>query len=611
LAVVFVPGILGSKLVDKDGRTIYGDFSNPLTLLSRLELPAELVDENAESEVQASLLRSLGLMDLYGDAVAPMEQWASANSVKLVTCGYDWRRDIRSGARDVERCINKELGAGYPDIVLVAHSMGGLVSWTWAAAHERGEYSPSRRLVQFTVLGSPLNGSCEIVRMIQSGYIQPRRVDKLQVRGDLKPLSYFTEKFVDAIKNGAGAAFTQGIRPLVLTWPGALELSPAPTTGGAVTCVGVPPLDDAPAGTPATTYYDAAFWGLPAGKQMLSQGAGQESFPTRPSLPTVLAKAKNFRSTFKASQLRTPTWLYYSQIWQVPSAAGYRAPYVAEADQWTTAWGDGRVPEDSARNGTNNYVFAHVMGLESVHGNLPADPNFFDDYFGLRLPQALAAIWATDLMKEASSKPDWIAAFAKLRPQGAETSQVQSALEPRRNKESSKVLQEALAAVAQFNNLVCASRGCAQTYQAAKRSTNSPTGAFGSLASLAQYSAVTRSLESTHPDFPYAEGNRGLVLARRQDWAAAAVSMQKAQDGLRAQAELKATVNKLELDFRDIVQRNLAKSLVESGRCKAAEPLLRASINSWPYAKEALSKPCNDVESGLQYCFDTSDYCKK
>ena len=612
LAVVFVPGVLGSKLVDRNGTVVYGDLSNPLTLLSRLELPGDLVDEKAESGIQPSLLPSLGPMDLYGEAVEGMTKWASANSVKFITCGYDWRRDIRAGARDLERCLSKELQPIHRDVVLIAHSMGGLVSWTWAMAHERGTYSADRRLIQLTILGSPLRGSCEIVRMIQSGYVQPKRDEAVLVRSDFKPLTYYSEKLVDAFKNWASGSFTQGIRPLVLTWPGALELSPPTSSGGPVSCVGVPPSDDAPAGTPATSYYDPQFWTLPAGKQMLRKGDGPSSYPTSASLPSVLAKAKEFRSSFSASQLRNPAWLYFSRIWMVPSEAGYRAPYISEADQWSTAWGDGRVPEASAKNRPDDHVFSHIMGVESVHGNLPSDPNFFDDYFGTRLPMALAAVWATDLMKEATQKPSWIEAFAKLRAQGAEISQVRSALEPRSNKgKESSLLKDATATVATFNGQVCAKRGCASTYAGAKSATSTPAFALGTLGSLAQFSAAARTLGPAHPDYPYAEGNRGLVLARRLDWASAAVSIQAAQSSLLEQTDVNQSQTQAEAVFQQILRRNLAKSLVESGQCKAAEPVLRETIDSWSYSREALAKPCNDVESGLQYCFDKKDYCSK
>lgn len=613
LAIVFVPGIMGSALSDKSGRVLYGDLSDPSTLISRLELPARLIDEAAESDVEARLLRSLGPMDLYGDAVDEMSRWASDNKVKFLTCGYDWRRDIRAGARDLERCLNQGLDAKYRDIVLVAHSMGGLVSWVWATKHEQRQYSLNRRLLQLAVLGSPLTGSCEIVRMIQSGYIQPKRDDELQLRSDFKPLKHVKEKFVDAFTNGVSAQFTQGIRPLILTWPGALELSPRPSdVPDQISCVGVPAGDEKPAGTPGISYYNVEFWSLPAGRQMLRKGGGPDSYAIPPSLLSVLEKAKEFRSTFKAEQLQAPSWLYYSRVWMVPAEAGYKAPNISEVEQWTPAWGDGRVPYLSATNSPNSHVFSYRFGVESVHGNLPADPNFFDDYFGTRLPKALAAIWAVDMMSLAAENPEWVDAFAKLRPYGADTSQVRTAIEPTSvvGKESA-LLKTALAMTTDFNSLICTKRGeCSSTYTEAKETVAAAPVTMTTLASLTHYSAVANSLGAGSSLYPYAEGNRGLALAKRLDWAAAAVSMQRAEISLQSISAQKPTPSPAEVAFSDVLQRNLGKSLMEAGQCKAAEQYLRATVDSWPYAREALSKRCNDVESGLQYCFDTSDYCR-
>ncbi|WP_167481301.1 esterase/lipase family protein [Acidovorax cavernicola] len=612
LALVFVPGILGSELTAPDGLNIFGRLENPGSLISRLELPEGLVDEQAESGVKASLLRSIGPMDFYGDAFSAIEQWGANNGIKVLACGYDWRRDIRSGARDLDRCISN-LEAKYSDLVIVAHSMGGLVSWTWADRHARGEYGRGRRVLQLTVLGSPLRGSCEIVRMVQSGYIQPARDDQLQVRTTLKALTSWTEKLADAFQNGVAAQFTQGIRPLLLSWPGAIELSPPPSNNGdIVSCVGVPAGDDQPAGTPATSYYDVAFWSLPAGRQMLRKGGGPESYTLPASLPKVLAKAREFRSQFQPAPLEYPTWLYFSRIWKVPDQAGYRAPYISEFDQWGSTWGDGRVPYTSAMNQPVAEIFTRRMGVESVHGNLPGDPNFFDDYFGNHLPQALAAVWLSDTALIATTRPDWMAAIAKFMPNGPDSNQVRVALEPQgKAGKESQLLRSALTSISNFNALLCLKRGdCTTTYSAAKAKVAATPAASRSAVALKQYGGVARTLGQENPDFAFAEGNRGLALARQLDWKAASMSLARAETGVKELEAIKEQLSKPEVDFASTLRRNLGKSLIESGQCREAEPYLRAAANSWFYAKEALAKPCNDVESGLQYCFDRGDFCR-
>jgi hypothetical protein len=444
--------------------------------------------------------------------------------------------------------------------------------------------------------------------MIQSGYIQPASKDKIHVlRSDFIPLQRIKDNFVDAVTNGLSYKFTQDIRPLVLTWPGALELSPPPSEMESISCVGVPAGDNKPVGTLGLSYYDAGFWSLPAGKQMLRKGSGPESYPLPASHTKVLDKAREFRRSFHAEPLQAPAWLYYSQMWTVPSAAGYKAPFISEYDQWTTTWGDGRVSEDSAKNRPDYYIFSYRAALESAHGDLPSDQNFLNDYFRGRLPEALAAIWAVDMMKFVISNPRWLDAFAQTRANGADISQVRTAIEPLgASGKESIFLKDALSTTNEFNSLICVRRGdCVSTYSAAKEKV-----AEEPLSALNHFSAALRAVSVDSPAYPFAEGNRGLALAKQLDWSSAAVSLQKAALSLQSRNLRNSSPSSTDLEFADVLQRNLGKSLVESGQCKAAEQYLRATANSWSYAKRALSKPCNDVESGFQYCFDTSDYCR-
>jgi len=613
VAVVFVPGILGSELAGSDGKNIFGEVEDVPTLVSRLQLPETLVDETAESGITAGVLRSLGGMDFYGDAISAMEKWATDNGVGFVACGYDWRRDIRAGARDLDRCIAR-LSSQYKDLVLVAHSMGGIVTWVWAGKQARGEYASDRRVLQVTLLGSPLRGTCEIVRMIQTGYVQPKRDEQLQPNQNLKAWAKTTfESMVDAFKNGATARFTDGIRPLILSWPGALELSPPASDDGlSVSCVGVPAPLDATFGTPGTSYYDPEFWSLPAGQQMLRIGTGPQHHPAPPYVAKVLKKAKEFRKDFQPKELTYPAWLYASQIWLVPDKARYRAPYVSEPDEWSTDIGDGRVPWESATNRPDETVFRHIMGLNSVHGNLAGDPNFFDDYFSYRLPQALAAVWVSDLAREAVDRPQWMDALARTIKSGPDRAQVRVALEPKEAPQPTPLTQKALSAVADFNSKLCNLRGdCASTYEAARDKVKLAPSSRRETAALAQYGAVVRSLDSTDRGFSLAEGQRGLALARTQDWRAAAASLRRADSGMKELESAQVRLSGKENEFGAVVRRNLGKSFLESGQCKQAEPYLREAAETLSWAKDALTKPCNDYESGLQYCFDTGTYCRR
>ncbi|UUZ76919.1 hypothetical protein LP414_05745 [Polaromonas sp. P1(28)-13] len=95
------------------------------------------------------------------------------------------------------------------------------------------------------------------------------------------------------------------------------------------------------------------------------------------------------------------------------------------------------------------------------------------------------------------------------------------------------------------------------------------------------------------------------------NWNAAVVSLSNARKSISdIQAGAPVGAVKLDAKFTNVIDANLGKSLYESGQCKAAEPYLRKSVDYWSFAKQALTKPCNDAPSGLQYCFDTQDYCR-
>lgn len=326
----------------------------------------------------------------------------------------------------------------------------------------------------------------------------------------------------------------------------------------------------------------------------------------------MLGKAEEFRTTFKVQKLKAPTWLYYSQIWLVPSEAGYRAPHISPPSQWAMVWGDGRVPAVSALVADNPTVFSYRKGLSSVHGNLPADPDFYDDFFRKRLPDIFNATLAVGMLKDALSKADWIRAYSKLPDTGPDSAQFQAIMEPLAAKGSeSESLLASIATVRSFNQRLCAQRaGCAQSYGKAKLLTAAAD--TSKMTKLMQYGSVARSMSRSHPDYAYAEGNRGLVLAKSTEWSAASVSLSKARESIsEIQADASEVGFKVDSNFVNVIDANLGKSLYEAGQCQAAEPYLRKSVDHWSFAKVALAKPCNDEPSGLQYCFDVHDYCRK
>lgn len=84
---------------------------------------------------------------------------------------YDWRRDVRITARELGSAIADRLNAldayvGRAEVIIVAHSMGGLVA-RWWLDHESG----ADRCRGLITLGTPFRGSPKAIRMLSGGYI--------------------------------------------------------------------------------------------------------------------------------------------------------------------------------------------------------------------------------------------------------------------------------------------------------------------------------------------------------------------------------------------------------------------------------------------------------
>jgi pimeloyl-ACP methyl ester carboxylesterase len=87
---------------------------------------------------------------------------------------YDWRRDSRANARILKKLIDKRLkcwreksGATDAKVILMAHSMGGLVSRYYLEVLEG--WQNSRALFTF---GTPYRGSLQAVNFLANGYKQ-------------------------------------------------------------------------------------------------------------------------------------------------------------------------------------------------------------------------------------------------------------------------------------------------------------------------------------------------------------------------------------------------------------------------------------------------------
>ena len=175
--VVVIPGIGGSELADSSGKRVYG--ASVSGLVARLCEPSVL-DLNNE-------LRPVGLvgpcsvicwqlMTGYDGLLNGISKGLGLSPGRVVTAGaelvdpdatvvafpYDFRRSVEHIANDLDRVVRAR--AQGRRVVLVAHSMGGLIaSWWWAFLSEGID------VAEIITLGTPYRGAAKALNVLVNG----------------------------------------------------------------------------------------------------------------------------------------------------------------------------------------------------------------------------------------------------------------------------------------------------------------------------------------------------------------------------------------------------------------------------------------------------------
>lgn len=175
--VVVIPGIGGSELADSSGKRVYG--ASVSGLVARLCEPSVL-DLNNE-------LRPVGLvgpcsvicwqlMTGYDGLLNGISKGLGLSPGRVVTAGaelvdpdatvvafpYDFRRSVEHIANDLDRVVRER--AQGRRVVLVAHSMGGLVAaWWWAFLSEGID------VAEIITVGTPYRGAAKALNVLVNG----------------------------------------------------------------------------------------------------------------------------------------------------------------------------------------------------------------------------------------------------------------------------------------------------------------------------------------------------------------------------------------------------------------------------------------------------------
>lgn len=156
-AVILVPGIMGSVLMDGDQVVWPG---GPLELL----LPYKHMTELLKPDLRATdVIRSLSISSQYNDLIDSLNDcgFTEDGSKPLKVFPYDWRKDNALAAAHLADCVDSMAATlgNDAEINLVAHSMGGLVSRCYL---ESGDYvnRPGFLFVKRLItLGTPHSGA--------------------------------------------------------------------------------------------------------------------------------------------------------------------------------------------------------------------------------------------------------------------------------------------------------------------------------------------------------------------------------------------------------------------------------------------------------------------
>lgn len=175
--VVVIPGIGGSTLADDDGRMVYhmdtssmvarirdpqvleiGSNLRPTGLIGAYSVVFKQLVTGYES-LMTALTQKFGLSQAQVATAGPE---LVAPDVSLLAFPYDFRQPVQETAVVLDREL-RQRAQGRP-VVLVAHSMGGLVAaWWWAFLGEGID------VAEIITLGTPYRGAAKALEVLVNG----------------------------------------------------------------------------------------------------------------------------------------------------------------------------------------------------------------------------------------------------------------------------------------------------------------------------------------------------------------------------------------------------------------------------------------------------------
>jgi hypothetical protein len=156
-AVVFVPGIMGTKLISRTGKELW-----PPTIVEA-QFGYGRANELLGDDVRpGDIIENVKCVDFYGSLLAQFVACGfelDGNDKRLCPFPYDWRLDLEDTAAELARQLDSVDRDGATDIDLIAHSMGGLIC---RLVLETGTYADRpwfKKIRTFIALATPHQGA--------------------------------------------------------------------------------------------------------------------------------------------------------------------------------------------------------------------------------------------------------------------------------------------------------------------------------------------------------------------------------------------------------------------------------------------------------------------
>lgn len=189
--IVIVPGIMGTRLINPAGRSLWDpdeglSLDNVRGLRELMDVTNPAVPNPRATPLVEAILRARGVVNGgnlvwgrgYNNLVlglsAPRFAQECGESIKVYCAGYDWRQSNVISARRVLTVIEQALRETEADqVILVAHSMGGLISRIICKFAQIGGAPAAAKVERLLLLGSRVHGAPKAYRALRQSFATP------------------------------------------------------------------------------------------------------------------------------------------------------------------------------------------------------------------------------------------------------------------------------------------------------------------------------------------------------------------------------------------------------------------------------------------------------